>query len=68
MTVYLSGELDALRREIERAFDGITVEVRGDKIILKGAVRSYAEKQEAERVAWSSLGVTLVENRITIAI
>ena len=45
----------------------ITVEVQGSKVILKGTVRSWAEKDEAERVAWLAPGVAAVENRITVA-
>ena len=44
------------------------MEVQGSKVILKGTVRSWVEKQEAERVAWLAPGVTSVENRITIEI
>ena len=45
----------------------ITVEVDGSKVILKGAVRAWAEREEAERAAWKAPGVTMVDNRITIS-
>jgi osmotically-inducible protein OsmY len=57
---------DALVRSAETDAERITVEIQGDKITLKGTVRSYAERQEAERVAWSAPGVSSIENRITI--
>jgi osmotically-inducible protein OsmY len=57
---------DALVRNAKVDANKITVEVQGSKAILKGAVRAWVEKEEAERVAWLAPGVTSVENRITV--
>ena len=57
----------ALIRNAETDARRITVEVEGSKIILRGTVRSYAEKQAAEDTAWSAPGVSEVDNRIVIS-
>ena len=45
---------------------GITVTAAGSRVLLTGTVRSWAERQEVEQVAWSAPGVTQVENRIAV--
>jgi len=67
-------EPGGIQRVIEKAFrrnagidaNGIRVETQGGEVILKGTVHSWAEREEAERIAWAAPGTVEVENRIMI--
>ena len=52
-----SAEIDARR---------VSVVAQDGKVILTGNVRSWAERQEAERAAWAAPGVTQVDDRLSI--
>ena len=68
-TAVVKGQIeDALRRSAETDAKNITVEVEGDKVILRGQVRSWAERQDAERAAWRAPGVREVQNLIAIKV
>ena len=57
---------EALRRAAEIDASRITVEANGGEIILRGTVRSWAQREEAERAAWRAPGISKVDNRITV--
>ena len=58
---------EAFKRNAEVDADRITVEANGSEVVLKGTVRSWIEREEAERVAWSAPGITHVEDRIVVS-
>ena len=58
---------EAFRRNAEVDANNIIVEANGSEIILKGTVRSWIEREEAERAAWAAPGVTKVEDRIVVS-
>ena len=67
---------DGIEQKIAAAFQrhasidskGIDVSVSGSKVILRGKVRSFAEKDDAADAAWAAPGVTSVENYIDIEV
>jgi osmotically-inducible protein OsmY len=59
---------EAFRRSAEIDASRITVEASGGEVVLRGTVRAWAERQEAERAAWKAPGVVKVDNRITISV
>jgi len=57
---------DALKRNAEVDARRISVQAADGKVTLKGNVRSWFEKDEAETAAWAAPGVTDVSNQIAV--
>ncbi|MGA2722721.1 MAG: BON domain-containing protein [Bryobacteraceae bacterium] len=58
---------NALRRNAEIDADQVKVETSDGKVTLRDAVRSWAEREEAEHSAWATPGVTRIEDLLTIS-
>jgi len=56
----------ALKRNILKDVAGITIEANNGKVTLNGKVHSWEERDDAAHAAWSSPGVTWVENDLVI--
>jgi osmotically-inducible protein OsmY len=56
----------AFRRSAEIDARRVNVTVQDSKIVLSGNVRSFAERQEAEKAAWAASGVAQVDDRLAI--
>jgi osmotically-inducible protein OsmY len=57
----------ALERSADVEADKIQIETSGSKVILRGKARSWTERNEVERAAWSAPGVAEVEDDLVIA-
>jgi osmotically-inducible protein OsmY len=61
---------DAIESALSRSWvvddQNIQVRVNGNKVVLKGAVESLFEKDEAARLAWNAPGVNEVDNELAV--
>jgi osmotically-inducible protein OsmY len=66
--------IEDIKQKVSAAFhrsatidaSGIDIEIIDNKAILKGNVRSWAEKEDAENAVWSANGIERVDNRLEI--
>ena len=59
---------NAFRRSAQIDANQITVDARGGEVTLRGKVRSWSEREEAQETAWSAPGVTQVHNEIQVKV
>lgn len=57
---------EAFKRRAIIDSSSIEIDQTGNRITLHGKVRSWAEKKEAGQIAWSTPGVTEVDNQIEV--
>jgi osmotically-inducible protein OsmY len=57
---------ETFKREAMLDARRLEVEVSGTEVTLRGTVRSWLERHEAEKAAWAAPGVTAVHNHITV--
>ena len=56
----------AFRRNAELDAQQVRVELHDGKVTLHGQLHSWAERDEADRMAWAAPGVSEVENLIMV--
>jgi osmotically-inducible protein OsmY len=56
----------AFKRSAQIDANHVRIEAHDGTIVLKGRVSSWSERAEAERVAWTAPGVTVVDNRLAV--
>jgi len=56
----------ALHRSAEADASKVHVTAAGGRVTLTGTVRSWPERADVERAAWSATGVTAVDDRLAI--
>jgi osmotically-inducible protein OsmY len=56
----------SIRRNAPLDAQAITVEVNEHELTLRGSVRSWAERRQAEQVAWAAAGVANVKNDLFV--
>ncbi|HUO18172.1 MAG TPA: BON domain-containing protein [Steroidobacteraceae bacterium] len=57
---------DAFRRIAQLDANQISVDAHGSDVTLRGEVRSWAERDQAQQTAWSAPGVARVMNELTV--
>jgi len=57
---------DAFRRNAVVDAKHISVDTDGSEVTLRGEVRSWAERDQAQQTAWSAPGVSNVKNSLTV--
>ena len=58
----------AFRRSAEIDAGRIEVDTSNGKVTLRGRVRSWAEREEAENAAWAAPGVTMVDDELKVGL
>jgi osmotically-inducible protein OsmY len=59
---------EAFKRSADVDSSRISIESIGGKVTLKGNVRSWAERRDAENAAWAAPGVMQVDDRLAVSL